>query len=75
VAVDLVEVLEDGAVPAGKLDEIREVGRRPRDVTRRHDRQKAILPAADHQRRHGEVLQTDVLVGAQGVDQLADLSA
>jgi hypothetical protein len=71
MAVDLVGVLEDRAVPAGKLHEIRKIGRRLRDATRRHHRQQAILLAADHQRGHREVVQPDVPLGAKGIDQCA----
>ena len=55
--VHLVGALQDRAVPAGQLDELSQVGRHPRDVARRHHRQQAITFAADHQRRHREVLQ------------------
>ena len=73
--VDLLGALQDRAVPTGQLDELRQVGRHPRDVARRDHRQQPILLAADHQRRHREVLQPDVLVRPQRIDQRAGPAA
>ena len=75
LSVHLVGTLENRAVAAGQLDELGEVGRHPRDVARRDHRQQPVLLAADHQRRHREVVQPDVPVGAQRVDQFAGPAA
>ena len=72
--VDLVGAFEDRAMAAGKLDERSQVRRLTGDAARRNHRQQPVLFAADHQRRHGEVLQPDV-PGPESIDQRAGPAA
>ena len=61
-------------MPAGQLDERRQVRCHLGDAARRDHRQQAVLRAADDQRRHRQVLQPDVL-GPERVDQRAGPAA